>query len=72
MSQEDEIKETNKLCDEILELIPDLPEKAEEFGASVEEKTLNIKEWIETNNMVTPAQIKALKNMMKGLSKWFR
>ena len=58
------------LCEEIISLLDDLPEKAEDFGYSIEEKVENIQMWIEQNAHVTPSQFDALDNMLSGVNKW--
>jgi len=57
---------------ELLELLRELPEAADDFAVSVEEKALSIMEWVEENKHVTEGQIMALENMMKGVLKWRR
>lgn len=59
-------------CDEILSDISDLPERAHEFGSSIEAKVVAIKEWIEEAKYVTDAQTEALANMQIGVQKWLR
>jgi hypothetical protein len=65
-------EEALELCKELLAELADLPERAEDFVASVEEKVLSIMGWIEENEHVTPKQIKALENMLAGTTKWHR
>lgn len=60
-----------QLCNEILELLPDLPERAEEFADSVEEKVLGIKKWAEID-CVTEKQVRSLENMKGGVERWLR
>jgi hypothetical protein len=50
----------------------DLPEEAEDFASSVEEKVLSMKEWITDKKHVTEKMIKALVNMQSGIDKWNR
>lgn len=59
-----------KLCNEILDLIEELPESAEEFKDSVQTKVLDIHQWIDSRNHVTEAQMSALENMLAGVEKW--
>jgi Fe-S-cluster formation regulator IscX/YfhJ len=61
-----------ELCTEIVAELADLPERAENFVESVEEKVLSIQDWIEDNKHVTDKQIEALKNMHLGVQKWLR
>jgi len=65
------VNEAVELCEEIYEMIDDLPERAEEFGDSVKAKTLDIHKTIEDREVVTPMQMQALQNMRAGLEKWF-
>lgn len=60
------------LCEELLDLLPTLPEEAGEFSQSVFEKTASIQSWIATHNEVTDKQAKALTNMLKGAKRWAR
>jgi hypothetical protein len=64
------IQDAKVLAELILSKVNDLPEAAEDFAASVEEKTNGILEWIEENDHVTDAQIKALDNMADGVERW--
>jgi hypothetical protein len=61
-----------ELCKELLAELADLPVRAENFVASVEEKILSIMEWIEENEHVTDKQLQAIRNMMSGAIKWRR
>jgi len=67
---ENEIKSAVDLCKEILTELDGLPEQAEIFQASIEERVLSMQEWIEENSHVTPKQVSALENMMRGVKKW--
>lgn len=69
---ESNVSDALDLCREILDEIDDLPEAAEDFAASVSEKTLSIQEWIEDNEKATDNQMRALRNMLKGIRKWHR
>ena len=55
---------------EILEKITDLPERAEDFAISVEQKTNSIIKWVEDNDHATEKQINSLQNMNAGVDKW--
>lgn len=59
-------------CENILELLDDLPERAEDFADSVREKVESIKGWIEENDHVTDGQINALDNMEGAVLRWIR
>ena len=58
------------LCDDVLEPIDDLPERAEEFAEGVREKVASIKETIKLSERVSPAQVNAIRNMEAGIRKW--
>lgn len=60
------------LCNTILELLDDLPEKAEDFAESVRIKVLGIHQCIEDFDNVTLGQSQALENMLEGVKKWLR
>lgn len=71
MSREDSDWEgALELCKELIAELADLPERAEDFVESVEEKVLSIQEWIEENEHVTPKQLEALRNMRTGVHRW--
>lgn len=59
-------------CDNILELIEELPERAEEFGDSVREKVESMKAWIVEHDHVTEAQQQSLTNMESAVLRWIR
>ena len=71
-----EVKEDTEvaieLCDAILSLVDQLPERAEEFADSIQTKAINIKAFVEKHDKVTPGQITALENMKSGAEKWIR
>lgn len=60
------------LCNEILDLLEDMPEAAEEFKDSVEQKVLDMHDWIDKHNHVTDKQMAALENMKGAVEKWIR
>lgn len=62
-------REALQLCEDILEMLGDLPERAAEFSESVEDKVLSIMKWAEIDS-VTEAQLQALRNMQRGVEKW--
>lgn len=57
---------------EIMDKLSDLPERAEEFAISVEQKTVSIIKWVEENDHATDKQINSLQNMNAGIDKWLR
>jgi hypothetical protein len=70
MGLNDMVEEAQQLVDEILTLVDDLPEQAEEFGDSVRDKAMDISEFIEDRNHVTSGQLQALRNMREGIARW--
>lgn len=67
-----DVEETVAIADEILERVPELPERAADFAESVDEKAASIKQTIQNSNHVTPAQRRALENMLSGVKRWIR
>jgi hypothetical protein len=65
-----EMEDGLDLCDEILELIEELPDAASDFGESIKDKVESMREWIEENETVTPKMYTALENMKAGCAKW--
>lgn len=65
-------EEAAELCDEILEKLHELPDRAEEFKESVEGKVESMKEWILEHEKVTDKQADSLENMMAGAERWLR
>lgn len=66
-------EEATDLATEILDvMVPDLPERAEDFADSVKERAEGIRDWIIEHNHVTPAQVSALENMREACVKWMR
>lgn len=63
--------EAVQLCENISELIQELPETeaAQNFGDGIEQTTLSIKKWADIDQ-VTEKQVQALRNMHAGLEKW--
>jgi hypothetical protein len=68
----EEVKEALALCDRILGRIEDLPERAFEFGASVEERVTSMRRWIDEKKHVTPKMQASLENTLAGVKKWLR
>jgi len=71
ISDEDDIEVALELISEIEQLVEDLPERAEDFGMSVQETANDIAVHIEETSHVTKKQITALENMLDGLQRWF-
>lgn len=65
-------QEAVELCNDILTLCDDLPERAAEFGESITNKVLEMKEWISVRQHVTGNMIDSLENMKSGVEKWLR
>lgn len=59
-----------EFCEELIEDARSLPERAEDFAASVIEKTESISEWIDANSVVTEKMAEALENMRRGVDRW--
>ncbi len=60
------------LCDEILDMLDDLPERAQEFSDSIREWVEGINYTILENRRVTENQATALENMKMAVEKWIR
>jgi hypothetical protein len=58
------------LGEELLDLCEELPERADDFRASVEEKAHSILDAIEQFDRCSKAQYQALQNMLSGVKKW--
>lgn len=54
----------------LLSELPGLPDKAEEFQASVGEKAESMLNWITSQQHVTPKMLTAIANMAGGVKKW--
>ena len=67
-----DVEDTIAIADEIADLVLDLPERAADFAESVDEKARSIKQTIESQRRVTPAQRQALENMLSGVKRWIR
>lgn len=59
-------------CQAILDLLDDLPERADDFVQSAGEKVRDIAKWVETNQHVTEKQAAALDNIEAGAERWQR
>ena len=57
-------------CDEIMDLLDELPERAEDFAAGAGETVHDIAEWIQEHQEVTPKQAAALDNIQAGAERW--
>lgn len=60
------------LVEEIESAAEDVPERGEDFAASVLECANSIGDTIEQNEHATPRQMEALENMIEGLMRWTR
>ena len=61
-----------KFCEEIISVCHDVPEKGEEFAFSVMTTVESMKKNIEEFKNCTKNQLKALKNMDEGISRWIK
>jgi hypothetical protein len=66
------VDEAIEISDEILDLVVDLPDQADDFAASIQDTTIDIRRSIEDRNFCSEHQIVALRNMLKGVKKWFK
>lgn len=57
-------------CNQLVEDAGALPERAEDFAASVIEKAESMSEWIDANSRVTEKIASALENMRVGVDRW--
>jgi len=71
LPNEDDVERATDLIKEIEGLVEELPERAEDFGMSVQETANDIAVHIEETSHVTKKQITALENMLDGLQRWF-
>lgn len=64
-------EEAVDLCTEILEqLLPDLPERAEDFRDSVKERVSDLRDWVVERNFVSDAQAEMLGNTRDACLRW--
>lgn len=56
--------------EEIRARMSDLPEQAEEFSASIEEKLESFAEWIDENEHVTSKMETAIENISRAVARW--
>ena len=66
----DEAQRCIDRCNEGIKMADEVPERGEDFAASVAEKLQSISETIESRDYVTEAQDVAIENMIAGLEKW--
>ncbi len=71
-TQKEDWEDAIDLAGEIQELLDELPERAEEFRDSVEQKVSDISISIVKARHVTEGQFQALRNMEKGVRKWLQ
>lgn len=48
----------------------DLPERAFDFGESITDKVIQMKEWISVHKHVTEKMADSLENMKSGVERW--
>jgi hypothetical protein len=58
------------ICEEIFDLIMDVPDAGIEFAEGVKDRTKGIQSWIEEHKHCTDKQLEALQNMKAGLERW--
>ena len=56
--------------EEALETIQELPDRAEDFANSVDEKLRSIHEWVTEHKHITDAQQEAVANMTGAIDNW--
>lgn len=62
---------TLEMGEEILEMIDELPSRAQDFGESAADTVRSIMESIESRGFATQGQAVALGNIQSGVEKWF-
>lgn len=68
-------QEALETADEIIEMIDDISEdsdRGQEFASSIDEKTRNIRAWIQEHEHTTDKQVNALENMHRGAENWLQ
>jgi hypothetical protein len=60
------------LCEEILSLIGEIPDRGRDFAISVGESCAEVQATIEQMNRVTSRQYEALENWLEGIRAWLR
>ena len=70
--EEGDWMEALQVIEETLALLDDLPEQAEDFRESVQDKLENICDWVREREFVTDAQANAINNMARGVDKWLQ
>ena len=71
MCEECAWERTLTMVSETREKIKNLPEKAANFGASIDKKIASMGEWIKTEEHVTVKMKRTIMNMSNGVNKWF-
>lgn len=67
--EDDDAMDAVDLCDEILELCEDVPDRSGDFATSVTEKVESIREWICEHDHVTEKQMASLENMKSHIQR---
>lgn len=67
---ESKLEEAEELINEILEDLPELPDKASDFADSSESIVNSISEWVEKKEFITDKQLIALRNIHSGIQRW--
>jgi hypothetical protein len=71
-SVDGDVEHARELIDQIMGMVEDLPEDAEDFGSSASETAGSINNYIDQRDRVTAKQVTALENILDGLSRWVR
>lgn len=58
------------LCATVLDILPDLPERAGHFRDEIQATVERFADWIADREHVTDDQVKALQNMKHGCEAW--
>lgn len=59
-----------EMCRGVLDLCEELPERAEDFRGSVEEKVQDMMNWAEENEHVTDKMVRAVENTEAAIGRW--
>lgn len=65
-------QEAIEQIDELMALLDDLPERAEDYSSSVSMGASQMRDWIEANERVTAEQWRAIENWTAGAERWLR
>lgn len=57
-------------CSEVMDLLEDLPSKADGYVSNVDEKVSGIQNWVEEAEHCTDNQKNAIANIRRGAERW--